>query len=937
MSTRHWPKKALFIILLILASSFFPQPARGQGGGDEQRREVPGLDVIMVIDESETMWNQTDTEGVRVNTVNLFIDMLSSEQSGSAHRLGIIAFGSEPHVIPYTLLDSQAAAEELKDQYAAVHKSIEFHKNAEYTDINKALRAALAMIEQKRDPSRKPAIILVSDGQPTNPRVSEERDQDTVVAYLDETRGLLEQLGDYPYVDNICPSPRGAPLYVIGIGVDKLDKSSSPDFIALYREFWQGVSTRAGGYYKEAKQVQEMQGISTYIFSELLCAPATPTLAVHSPQVLEYQVYDSYYQIIFTISAKENPEVEAKVYRPQEDGTAGGMALSKDEEGVSWQSNGIDYEVWGVRYAEPWAGTWRVVLEGAGRAEFSYVFFPNTTISLYEPNGGFLPADKPLTIRAGILDENGQPVDVPVKDFQVEIEGEGGFRKQLPLEKDGDTFVAHLEPLGQTGEYALTLYALLPDGTPLYEHKWVTLISAPWVEVTEPTRNSSYTPAEPIPLQARVHLAGATSFEDIKLIATLLKDDGPVQTVEMSRGDTLSQAGENVVIYSGAFRSPSVPPTSGEEEIGAEYAVQAEMMAILPGGRVFDHETVPIPLSIVLPPTPTPEPSPTTVPTSPPTPTPAPVSPNELETPTPTPVSLMASVAGSPFCLPAILALLSLAFLLALLGMLRRKHRRAVPEKIKLLAELMRSRRESGEPPYILILGSGDSTTLGGSSMKHVVKAIAGSDDLEKFYEILDGLSPLERYVILKKHFAEAGISSGYRHLAELVEQGFFDIIFTTNLDPFMENSLLSKQVQGSTGFEVLVCGKQSSAETMDMLESTQPRVRVVKLHGDVPSRSFAFTPSEISLLGSESERVLRRYLDRDLIIVGHGPRDYDVNRAIEREGGSIWYVSQSPPAADGPVYQAMRARGTQANVISGEFGLFDRFFGVLHNELMRS
>ena len=61
-------------------------------------------------------------------------------------------------------------------------------------------------------------------------------------------------------------------------------------------------------------------------------------------------------------------------------------------------------------------------------------------------------------------------------------------------------------------------------------------------------------PSEPIPLQARVHLAGATSFEDIKLIATLLKDDKPIQTVEMSRGDTSSEAGENVVAYSGDFR-----------------------------------------------------------------------------------------------------------------------------------------------------------------------------------------------------------------------------------------------------------------------------------------------------------------------------------------------------------------------------------------------
>jgi len=122
----------------------------------------------------------------------------------------------------------------------------------------------------------------------------------------------------------------------------------------------------------------------------------------------------------------------------------------------------------------------------------------------------------------------------------------------------------------------------------------------------------------------------------------------------------------------------------------------------------------------------------------------------------------------------------------------------------------------------------------------------------------------------------------------------------------------------------------------MDILESAQPRVKIVKLHGDVSSRSFAFTPSEISLLGSQGERILRRYMGRDLIIVGHGPRDYDINRAIEREGGSIWYVSQSPPPMDDLVYQAMRARGTRANIISGEFGLFDRFFSALHSELMR-
>jgi hypothetical protein len=924
--TRHRLRKILFTILLVLVSALFSLPASAQEGSVEGNRTVPSLDVIILVDESETMWNTTDTEGVRVNTVNFLIDMLSSEQSSSVHRLGIIAFGTEPHVIPYTLLDSQAAAEELKARYAAVHKRIESHKNQEYTDINKALRAALEMIEQESAPNRKAAIILVSDGQPTNTQVSEKKGRETVLAYLDETRDLLGQLRDYPYMDSVCPSASGVPLYMVGMGVDKLVESSSPDFIALYREFWQGVSARADGYYKEAKRVQEMQGISTYIFSELLCTPATPSLAMHSTQVLEYQVYDNYYQIFFTISGKDNPELESKIYRPQEDGTAGGAELDKDEESISWQSNGIDYEVWSAKFSEPWAGAWRIILEGEGRAEFNYIFFPSVTIELYEPVGSFLPADKPFTIRARVIDENGQPVDVPLKDFQVEIEGEGEFKKQLPLERDGDTFAAQLEAPGQTGEYSLTLHALLPDGTPLYEHKWITLISAPWVEMTQPARGSSYAPAERIPLQVTVHLAGATSFEDIKLMVALLKDGESLQTVEMSRGDTVSQGGENVVAYSGTLRPV--------KELG-EYAVRAEMMVILPGGRVFDQKTAPIPLSILEPPTSTPSPSPSPVPTFTPTSTPVPVTP-EVPTPTPTPVSLLASIASTPLCLPGILALVLLAFLLALLKLLRRKWRRGVPDKIKLLAELMHSRQESGEPPYILILGSGPSVTLGSSAMRRVVKTVVGSDDLGRFYETLDGLSPVERYVMLKKHFDQADISTGYRRLAQLIEKGFFNTILTTNFDPFLEQALAESKLD-PTDLETLVCGGGGSADIIDLLESAQPPVKIVKLHGDLRSRSFAFTPSEISVLGSENERALRRYLNHDLIIVGYGPRDYDVNRAIEREGGSIWYVDQNPPSMDNMIYQAMRARRTQTNIISGQFGLFDRFFDALYHELMHS
>jgi len=215
-----------------------------------------------------------------------------------------------------------------------------------------------------------------------------------------------------------------------------------------------------------------------------------------------------------------------------------------------------------------------------------------------------------------------------------------------------------------------------------------------------------------------------------------------------------------------------------------------------------------------------------------------------------------------------------------------------------------------------------------------VVRSVAGTGDLDKYYKTLDNLSSMERYVILKKYFDETGLSSGYQHLAELVKKGYFEVILSTNLDPFVEEALERAKVKS---VELIVCGDQRGTPTIDIPDNTKSRVRMVKLHGDVEARSFAFTPSEITMFGSNSERVLRHYLGRDVIIIGHGPRDYDINRAIEREGGSIWYVGQTSPTADDLVYQAMRARRTEENMIIGEFGWFEHFFDTLYEELMRS
>ena len=72
---------------------------------------------------------------------------------------------------------------------------------------------------------------------------------------------------------------------------------------------------------------------------------------------------------------------------------------------------------------------------------------------------------------------------------------------------------------------------------------------------------------------------------------------------------------------------------------------------------------------------------------------------------------------------------------------------------IKVLAKLMRVRRESGESPYVLILGAGASLTSGASPFGKVIESVVNDysrkdptamswdDKVAEFYDILDGLS----------------------------------------------------------------------------------------------------------------------------------------------------------------------------------------------------
>jgi hypothetical protein len=624
-------------VFLVVCLSILPiyghgLPAYGQSDDTPAgQAPMPSLDVLMLVDESETMWNYTDTADKRVQAVNLFIDQLSaSTQPGVRHRVGIIAFGTEPRVIPWTFLDSKDDAERIKREYQTVHDAI---GNSEYTDVNKALAKALEIMKAEHAPGHKPALMLISDGQPTRPSppVNEEQGWDVVYAYLLETQRLLDEFKAVSYSGDLCTADSGTPLYTLTVGTDVLLQAgrSTPKFVELYKRFWQASADSTKGYYETVAPLDEIGSAVTEVFARSLCGVVhSKRLEIEEFQEFEYTVEENYFQIFFTISGKDNPAIKAKVFRP-----GGEEPIQPGDEGVEWRED-VDYEVWSVERSEPWAGTWRVVLEGKGNAYFSYVLFSSFSIEVQQPSHGTaLPTGKPIEIKAQVIRKGEQPAAVTTRDFKVSITKPDGTEEQLSLEEQDGVYVGRFDDTDQEGEYGLIFNATLRDGTKMYEFVKVEIFPSPWLECLKPVEGSAYESDEPIPLEAKVHLAGGASAVDVELKAALLKKG----EVAGETGLDCTGTGERAVLACSGQFQPGYDP-------GA-YVVNVILNAALPPGiPVHDHSTVGI--TIVSPP-------PTA--TSTPTLTPVPPTPTATETPTAVPSPLpTATPTDTPTPLPTL-------------------------------------------------------------------------------------------------------------------------------------------------------------------------------------------------------------------------------------------------------------------------------------------
>ncbi|MCI0696019.1 SIR2 family protein [candidate division KSB1 bacterium] len=225
------------------------------------------------------------------------------------------------------------------------------------------------------------------------------------------------------------------------------------------------------------------------------------------------------------------------------------------------------------------------------------------------------------------------------------------------------------------------------------------------------------------------------------------------------------------------------------------------------------------------------------------------------------------------------------------------------------LAGQIYSRKELGEKPYLLFLGAGVSISSGVSGINEIINqflinsGIANYEALnrmdrderfKRFVLAIEKLNESDRYSWLQACFRDKNLSLGYHALTRLIEEGYFDIILTTNWDNLLELSLKESSRINKEDYQIYIRGEhQDDLIIRDFQKLEVPQVKILKLHGDLAHRVTFVTPKEATDFPGGFADFFKNFLrHRDLIMIGYSVSDLDIQKCIDRNDNTLIYVA---------------------------------------------
>jgi len=164
-----------------------------------------------------------------------------------------------------------------------------------------------------------------------------------------------------------------------------------------------------------------------------------------------------------------------------------------------------------------------------------------------------------------------------------------------------------------------------------------------------------------------------------------------------------------------------------------------------------------------------------------------------------------------------------------------------------------------------------------------------------------------------------------------LAGAGYFHLVLTLNVDDTLDDAV--RPLPADQGV-LLIYDGGNAAQIAAALSRATPRLKVVKLRGDINAQALPLTDTGQFEFPTDLERSVSDWLRGDTVLVGDIPYDTDVQRCIKRSNGALWCVSPAEPARDSFIRRAKRSRPS-GEIITGAEAGFNAFFTALAETLL--
>ncbi|WP_068777109.1 VWA domain-containing protein [Paenibacillus sp. FJAT-26967] len=376
-----------------------------------------GLDAMFVLDTSFSM-NQTDKDGIASEVVKMFMDLQGTGNS----RAGYVAYNDK-------IVSSLPLSELTSGDRNTWKSTLDGLRRRGYSDMGLGLRKAAELMESGYDASRKPFLILLSDGGTDFGKQPGGRNPDISSRDVEDSIGIAKKLG--------------YPIYTVGLNRDGSARKDELERIAA----------ATGGASYLAGNADDLPEIFNLIFAKQLQSALISVSAVSATgelQEVTVPIPNSSMNEANIILLSQSPVTEAQVYS-----TSKNVRLYKSD----------NYTL--MKVIEPQKGSMRVIFRGKPGDLVKVNLLGNYKLQAGadSPAEAMKGAQSPFTAR--LYKPDGKPLEdadvyAAMKAELVVYDPAKKAEERIALKPEGNSFgLGHVFP--SVGTYNWKIILTAPD------------------------------------------------------------------------------------------------------------------------------------------------------------------------------------------------------------------------------------------------------------------------------------------------------------------------------------------------------------------------------------------------------------------------------------------------------------------------------------------